>query len=88
MERRSPTTELASLLINDEVRASGISSAVMGNPVNAVAWLANKLSQFGTALEPGHVVMPGSFIKLCRIRPGDNVVARFDLFGDVCFAVS
>lgn len=71
------------LHINDEVRATGTSAAVMGNPLNAVAWLANKLAEFGVAIETGHLVMSGSFIAIARLRAGDHVRASFDHFGDV-----
>jgi 2-keto-4-pentenoate hydratase len=78
----------ATLFIDGEVRASGWSSAVMGSPVNSVAWLANKLSEFGVVLEPGHLVMSGSFTTITRIRAGNHVRVAFDLFGDVEFSVS
>ena len=35
----------ASLSINGQVMESGTASAVMGNPINAVVWLANKLAR-------------------------------------------
>ncbi len=69
-------------------RTRGSSAAVMGSPLNAVAWLANKLSEFDTALEPGHVVMSGSFVKIFRIKPGSEIRATFDVFGDVSFALT
>ena len=49
----------ATLRKNGEIVETGCSGAVLGNPVIAVAWLANKLAQFDVALEPGHVIMPG-----------------------------
>lgn len=76
------------LAINDKVEAGGISSAVMGNPVTAVAWLANKLSEFDVALAEGQVVMSGSFTTLVRIRPNSTVLASFDNLGDVAFYMS
>jgi 2-keto-4-pentenoate hydratase len=75
------------LVINDELRTEGRSSAVMGNPVNAVAWLANKLGGYGVEMRPGHVVMSGSCITIARIRAGDVVAADFDVFGRVWFSV-
>ena len=78
----------ASLSVNGEVRDKGVSAAVMGNPLNAVAWLANKLSEFGVSLEPGHVVMSGSFIKVYPFKAGDSVSAVFDVLGEVRFDVS
>ncbi|TXS96018.1 4-oxalocrotonate decarboxylase [Parahaliea maris] len=72
------------LLINGEVRESGCSDAVLGNPLTAVAWLANKLSEFGVTFEPGDVILSGSFLRALPVQAGDEVVARFDNgFGDV-----
>jgi 2-keto-4-pentenoate hydratase len=78
----------ASLLKSGEVVASGVSSAVMGNPLNAVAWLANTLHGFDVPLEAGHVIMSGSFIKVFPFDAGDEIVARFDELGDVAFSVT
>ena len=47
----------------------------MGNPINAIAWLANKLHEFGVTMQPGHVVLSGSFIKAVPFGAGDNLVA-------------
>ncbi|WP_020681319.1 2-keto-4-pentenoate hydratase [Marinobacterium rhizophilum] len=66
------------LLINDEVRETGLSSDVLGNPVTAVAWLANKLAEFGVAFEPGDVIFSGSCTRALPVAAGDRVTARFD----------
>ena len=63
----------ASLAINGVVEESGVASAVMGNPINSIAWLANKLHEYGTALEAGHVLLSGSFIKAIPFQSGDSV---------------
>jgi 2-keto-4-pentenoate hydratase len=75
----------ASLSINGSVEQSGVASAVMGNPINAVAWLANKLHEFGVVPEAGHVILSGSFIKAIPFAPGDTVIALFDRLGEVGF---
>jgi 2-oxo-hept-3-ene-1,7-dioate hydratase len=75
----------ATLSINGVIEESGVNSAVMGNPVNAVTWLANKLHGYGVSIEAGHVVLPGSFLRAVPIKSGDNVVAQFDTLGDVSF---
>jgi len=36
----------------------GNTSAILGHPATSVAWLANTLSKFGVALEPGDIVLP------------------------------
>lgn len=75
------------LLKNGEIEESGTAAAVMGNPINAVAWLANKLHEFGVTIEPGHVVLSGSFVRAVRIAEGDTVTALFDQLGDVTLAL-
>ena len=77
----------ASLSINGEIIESGTSSAVMANPVNAVAWLANTLYQFGTSMQPGDVILSGSFIKAVPFNAGDSLVALFDHLGEVTLRV-
>jgi len=70
---------------NGVIEDTGVASAVMGNPINAVAWLATKLHEYGVALEAGHVVLSGSFIKAIPFDAGDSVVALFDTLGEVTF---
>jgi 2-keto-4-pentenoate hydratase len=68
---------------NGEVRETGASGAVLGNPAVAVAWLANKVAAFEVTLEPGHVIMPGSCTRMISVVPGDTVRAEFDVLGPV-----
>lgn len=67
-----------SLVINGEERAKGAADQVMGNPLSAVAWLANKLHEFGAALEPGEVIMSGAMLAAQPVEAGDTILARFD----------
>jgi 2-keto-4-pentenoate hydratase len=76
------------LTIDGQPSAHGVSSAVMGNPVLAVVWLANKLAEFGVAMEEGHIVMSGSFTTLVRVSAENSIVASFDDLGDVKFHLS
>ena len=78
----------ASLARNGEIEESGVASAVMGNPINSVAWLANKLLELGLNLEAGQIVLSGSFIRAIRFGAGDTLSATFDQLGDVTFGVT
>jgi 2-keto-4-pentenoate hydratase len=73
----------ASLRLNGEVVETGTSAAVLGNPVTSVAWLAQTIGEFDIALEPGHVVLPGSCTRAVPVQAGDAVRADFDVFGHV-----
>jgi 2-keto-4-pentenoate hydratase len=77
----------ATLSINGSVEESGVAAAVMGNPINSVAWLANKLHEYGVTPEAGHVILSGSFLKAIPFQAGDTVVALFDRLGEVTFHV-
>lgn len=68
---------------NGTAVATGNTGAVLGNPVTAVAWLANKVHRFGVKLEAGHFVLPGSCTRAFDVAPGDNLSADFDSLGDV-----
>jgi len=73
-----------SIINNGKVEQEGLASAVLGNPVTSVAWLANKLGEFGVTFEPGHVILTGSFVRAFPVKAGDNIVASFDQgLGDV-----
>jgi 2-keto-4-pentenoate hydratase len=68
---------------NGQIVETGAAGAVLGNPVTAVAWLANTLHRFGTVLEPGHVIMPGSCTAAVAVEAGDVIEAEFDRLGTV-----
>ena len=52
-------------------------------PGPAVAWLANKIAPHGLALEPGQVVLSGSFIRPIETRKGDTIQADYGAWGSV-----
>jgi 2-keto-4-pentenoate hydratase len=68
---------------NGQVVNSGAGVAVWGHPAAAVAWLANKLSEFGAALEVGDIVLSGAVTAAVDVGPGDVVQAHFDRLGSV-----
>lgn len=50
---------------------------VLGNPLNAVIWLASDLARAGLALKPGDLVSLGSFSRLLQPRPGLAVEVQY-----------
>lgn len=71
-----------SVLGGEEV-ASGTSDAVLGSPLNALAWLANALGERGTTLRAGQVVLSGSITAAFDVADGDEVTATLDGIGTV-----
>lgn len=78
----------ASLTINGQIMETGTASAVMSNPINAVVWLANKLSEFGVSMQPGDVILSGSFVKAIPFGAGDTLVALYDQLGEIVLSVA
>lgn len=73
----------ATVQINGKTVATGTGDAVLGNPLNSVIWLARKLTEFGRSIQPGDIIMSGSFTRQFPIEPGDRVQVSFSGVGDV-----
>ncbi|MEZ5571635.1 MAG: fumarylacetoacetate hydrolase family protein [Halioglobus sp.] len=58
---------------NGEFIAEGLGSAVQGNPLTAVAWLANTLGAFGIPFKAGEVILSGSLAPLIPVVAGDEM---------------
>lgn len=68
---------------NGELIASGTGAEVWGNPAAAVAWLANKLSEFDIELNAGSIIMSGSFTAMSSVVAGDIVTISFAEMGSL-----
>ena len=73
----------ATLRVNDRVIDEGKGTAVMGDPAAAVAWLANALARYGTAIEPGQFVMSGSYTTASFVVAGDHASAVISGLGSL-----
>ncbi|MEH6938226.1 2-keto-4-pentenoate hydratase [Bacillus sp. JJ664] len=73
---------------NGELMNTGKGSAVLGNPITCVAWLANKLSEFGISLKAGEVILSGALSAAINASAGDCFTAKFPLLGDVSISFS
>src|SRR5499433_101931 len=66
---------------NSEIEETGLAAGVLGHPALGVAWLANKIGPHGHALEPGHIVLAGSFTRVVFAQKGDTLHADFGPLG-------
>jgi 2-oxo-hept-3-ene-1,7-dioate hydratase len=73
----------ALLYRNADIEESGVAAGVLGHPAVAIAWLANKVGPFGTTLEPGRVMLSGSFTRPVWARKGDTLRADFGPLGSL-----
>ena len=58
---------------NGELHSEGLGSAVQGNPLTAVAWLANTLGEFGIEFKAGEIILSGSLVPLIPVVAGDKM---------------
>ena len=72
---------------NGEIVGTYTAAEVMGDPLNALAWLANHLATRGLALKPGDIVMSGAISKMLRPKAGDTIRAKFAHLGSVSVKV-
>jgi 2-keto-4-pentenoate hydratase len=80
--RRLDLSQLtARLTINGKEIGQGKGGDVMGNPLNALAWLADKRAAEGAPLKRGAVVMTGSMVPIQFPSRGDRAVVEVDGLG-------
>ena len=68
---------------NGELVGTGAGAAALGNPAVSVAWLANKLAEFGLGLNAGEVILSGSLAIAPPVTSGDVIVVQFAQLGSV-----
>ena len=66
-----------------EVEETGLGAGVLNDPVESVVWLARRMARYGQAIEPGQVVLSGSFVRPVECPPGTRAAADFGSFGTV-----
>jgi 2-keto-4-pentenoate hydratase len=69
--------------INGEVKGSATGVEVMGNPLTAVALVANTIAGYGAKLEAGMLIMTGSFMGNLPVQPRDDLRVDFTRLGSV-----
>lgn len=68
---------------NGQVEETGLAAGVLDHPANAIVWLANKLVEFDESVEPGHVILTGSFVRPVWAEAGDHLRGDFGSMGSV-----
>jgi len=69
------------LQVDGDVVAEGTGEKVLGDPLNAMVWVANHLSERGRPLEAGHVVTTGTTTGIYELGVNRRAVADFGAFG-------
>jgi len=70
---------------NGVIEETGLAAGVLGHPAVGVAWLANKIAPHDEQLNPGDVVLAGSFTRPTPAQAGDNFHVDYGPLGAVAF---
>lgn len=89
-EKQTPLSEIEDITNitmtvykNGELLDQATSAAVLENPLNAVVWLANEISNYGITIEPNMFVLSGALSKAVEFKAGDYFEADFGFLGKV-----
>jgi 2-oxopent-4-enoate hydratase len=72
-----------SLTRDGEVLSTGVGAACLGDPLNALAWLARAAAHYGSPLRQGDVVLSGALGPLAPVEPGQVLTATIEPLGTV-----
>ncbi|KAA1429164.1 2-keto-4-pentenoate hydratase [Nocardioides antri] len=75
-----PRDVVMSLTINGEERSAGTGAACLGDPLEALRWLAVQAWRFGDPLRAGHLILSGALGPFVPFAPGDRVAASISGF--------
>ena len=74
-----------SMSIDDEEVSTGTGAACLGDPVNAVQWLARYALDFGEPLRAGQLILSGALGPMRPIAAGNTVRSTVSGLGSVAF---
>lgn len=68
---------------NQTIEQTGLAAAVLDHPANGICWIAKRFAQHGIGLEPGQILLSGSFTAPVKVQAGDVVSAEYGSLGDL-----
>ena len=73
---------------NGEVEETGLGAGVLNDPIESVVWLARRMAKYKQSIQPGQIILSGSFIRPIECPSGTAIHADFGTFGsvDISFA--
>ena len=71
-----------------EVEETGLGAGVLNDPIESVVWLARRMAKYKQSIQPGQIILSGSFISPIECPRGTAIHADFGSFGfvDIKFA--
>lgn len=73
----------ALLYRNGVIEETGVAAGVLNHPANGIAWLARRFAPHGVALEPGQIILAGSFTRPVAASVGDTFHVDYGPMGNI-----
>ena len=73
----------AMLFLNGEIEETGLAAGVMNHPAHGIRWVCKRFAPHGIGLEPGQVILSGSFTRPVVVGPGDHILADYGPLGNI-----
>ncbi|NYI45062.1 2-keto-4-pentenoate hydratase [Nocardioides aromaticivorans] len=87
LDQFEPRVAQMTMSIDGVEVSSGTGAACVGDPINAVVWLAQKARELGEPLRAGQVVLSGALGPMRPVAPGQTVRAEISGLGSVTFTL-
>ena len=68
---------------NGFLAGTAAGAAVLGSPAQSVAWLVNKMAEFGITLKAGEIILSGAAAAAVPVSAGSSISLMVDRIGDV-----
>lgn len=68
---------------NGVLEETGLAAGVLDHPANGVSWVARRFARHGVSLEPGQVILAGSFTRPVAAAAGDEFRTDFGPLGEI-----
>jgi len=88
LEEVVPKDVVMSMSIDGEEVSDGSGAACLGDPINAVVWLARQARDLGDPLRAGQVILSGALGPMRPVAPGSTVIASITGLGSVSASFS
>jgi 2-keto-4-pentenoate hydratase len=84
----APAEVIMNLEKNGSPASSGNGAACLGDPLNALAWLARTAASLGAPLRAGDVILSGALGAMVTAEPGTEITAELSTLGRVSVTFS
>lgn len=74
------------LMVNNEVKAQGLSSEILDHPINSLVEAARCVAEYGEELKAGQIVLAGAATAAIALEPNQNISVQVAQLGGCSFS--